>query len=57
MEQARASLGQAMRKLRRAYRQSKSNHMLWVTLFALALFFAVYAWNRTYKLLSWIFRW
>lgn len=56
MEQARASLKKTMKRLGRAYEQSRSNHMLYLILFALALFFAVYFWNRLYRLLSWIFK-
>eukprot|EP00887_Chlorella_sp_A99_P003053 scaffold9.g3053.t1 len=55
MEQARATLRQTMRKLNRAYRQSKSNHVLYVFLFAIAMFFVVYAWARVVRLLRWIF--
>ena len=55
MDQARASLKKTMRRLGRAYEQSRSNHMLYLILFALALFFGLYFWNRLYRLLKWIF--
>lgn len=46
MDQARASLRKTMKRLNRAYADSKSNHMLYLILFALALFFAVFFWNK-----------
>jgi len=55
MEQARLSLKKTMKRLNRAYTQSKSNHMLYLILFALGLFFFVYFWNRVIRLLRWIF--
>jgi hypothetical protein len=55
MDQARASLKKTMRRLGRAYEQSRSNHMLYLILFALALFFGLYFWNRLHRLLKWIF--
>jgi hypothetical protein len=55
VEQARLSLRKTMKRLGRAYRQSKSNHMLYLVLFALAMFFAVYSWSKLSRLLKWIF--
>lgn len=46
MDQARASLRKTMKRLNRAYADSKSNHMLYLVLFAVALFFAVFFWNK-----------
>ena len=55
MDAARASLRQTMRRLGLAYQQSRSNHMLYLFLFAIALFFAVYFWSKVYRFLKWIF--
>lgn len=55
METAQLTLKVTMKRLNRAYRRSKSNHMVYLLLFALALFFAVYIWNRIYSFLSWVF--
>ena len=55
MDQARASLKKTMKRLGRAYEQSRSNHLLYLVLFALALFFAVFFWNKVRRLLAWIF--
>lgn len=55
MDQARASLRKTMKRLNRAYADSKSNHMLYLVLFAVALFFAVFFWNKVQRLLKWIF--
>ncbi|KAL6774348.1 SFT1 [Auxenochlorella protothecoides x Auxenochlorella symbiontica] len=54
METSRQSLKQASKRLRRAMVQSQSNHVLYVFLFAIAVFFALYFWNKLYKLLRWI---
>ena len=54
MEQARASLKKTMKRLGRAYTQSKSNHMLYLVLFALALFFALFFWAKLHRVLRWI---
>lgn len=55
MDQARASLRKTMKRLGRAYEQSRSNHMLYLILFALALFFGVFFWNKLRRLLGWVF--
>lgn len=55
LDQARQTLRQAMKKLNRAFRSSKSNHMTYVFVFALAIFFAVYWWNKVFKFLRWLF--
>ncbi|KAL4447674.1 hypothetical protein ABPG75_004893 [Micractinium tetrahymenae] len=55
MDQARASLRKTMKRLNRAYADSKSNHMLFLILFAVALFFAVYFWNKVHRLIKWVF--
>ena len=55
MEQARLSLKKTMKRMGRAMEQARSNHMLYLILFAVALFFALYFWNRVYKFLKWIF--
>ncbi len=55
MEKARATLKKTMKRMDRAYRDSKSNHMLYLFVFALAAFFIIYAWHRVYRLLKWLF--
>jgi hypothetical protein len=55
MEQARGSLRKTMKRLGRAYQQSRSNHMTYLLLFAILLFFGVYFWNKVYRFLTWIF--
>lgn len=55
MEKARSSLRKTIKRIDRAYRDGKSNHMLYLFVFALTVFFIVYAWNRVYKLFKWLF--
>lgn len=55
MEQARLSLRKTMKRLGRAYRQSRSNHMLYLVMFALAMFFAVYFWSKLSRFFKWLF--
>ncbi|KDD74623.1 hypothetical protein H632_c1176p0 [Helicosporidium sp. ATCC 50920] len=54
MEAARLTLRQAMKRLDRAYKQSKSNHMIYLFVFALAMFFAVFFWSKVYRFFKWI---
>ena len=42
LERASAGMGRAARRLNVAYRQAKSNHLLYLALFAMALFTLVY---------------
>lgn len=55
MEKARATLKKTMKRIDRAYRDSKSKHMLYLFLFAMAAFFIVYAWTKVYRFLKWLF--
>jgi hypothetical protein len=53
MEQAEIALKRGMRRVSKALRQSKSNHLLYLALFCLGIFFLLYFLIRTYKLLVW----
>ena len=53
LERSNAALRQGMRKLNRAYKQSKSNHLLWLALFTLAIVFAVWLFAKTYRTIRW----
>ena len=53
MEQAEIALKRGMRRVNKALRQSKSNHLLYLALFCLGIFFLLYFLIRTYKLLVW----
>lgn len=55
VEQARLSLRKTMKRLGRAYQQTKSNHMLHLMVFAISLFFLVYFWAKVHRLIKWIF--
>ncbi|CAG9467568.1 unnamed protein product [Pedinophyceae sp. YPF-701] len=53
---AKNMLRRAQRKLDVAYRQSKSNHLLFVVLFAVAVLFLLYFIAKVMSVLRWIFR-
>ena len=42
-----------MRKLNRAYKQSKSNHLLYLALFTVAALFAVWWLSKVYRTIRW----
>jgi len=48
LEQARLAMKKGIRRVNRALQQSKSNHFLYLALFCLAVFFALYLWARVY---------
>jgi len=54
MEKARTGLRKTMRRLNRTYEQSKSNHILWLLLFAVGVFVLLYTWIKFYRLVRWI---
>eukprot|EP00878_Enallax_costatus_P010781 GHUV01011258.1.p1 GENE.GHUV01011258.1~~GHUV01011258.1.p1 ORF type:complete len:120 (+),score=28.69 GHUV01011258.1:346-705(+) len=54
MEKAKMMLGKATRRLNVVYKQSKSNLMLYVVLFAIGLFTVVYVLKKLYRLGRWI---
>jgi hypothetical protein len=50
MEKAKLMMSKAMTRLNVVYKQSKSNLMLYVVLFALGIFIVVYILKKLYKL-------
>ena len=54
MDKARTSLRKTMRRLNRTYEQSKSNHILYLLLFAVGVFILMYSWLKFYRLVKWI---
>lgn len=54
MDRARTAMSVVQKKLDKVYRQSKSNFLLYVMLFALAIFFLVYSYKRTAAFMRWI---
>jgi hypothetical protein len=55
METARLTLRKTVKRLDRVARKTRSNHVVYVFLFGLALFMAFYAWTKVQRLLAWIF--
>lgn len=49
LDQAGLAMKKGMRRVNRALQQSKSNHFLYLALFCLAIFFALYLWARIYR--------
>ena len=54
LEQADVALRRGLRRVNKALRQSKSNHLLYLALFCLGVFFMLYFLIRTYKLITWL---
>lgn len=52
LEQASLAMKKGMRRVNRALQQSKSNHFLYLALFCLAVFFALYLWARVYRFIK-----
>jgi len=50
MEKAKLMMSKAMTRLNVVYKQSKSNLMLYVVLFAIAIFMLVYVSKKIYRL-------
>ena len=46
MENAKLGLRKGMKRLNRAYKQSKSNHLLFLAIFAFFFFFVLIMWTR-----------
>jgi protein transport protein SFT1 len=55
METARLTLRQTMKKLDRVARKTRSNHVVYVVLFAFALIMGAYFWSRVSRMLRWLF--
>ena len=55
METARLTLKQTVKRLDRVARKTKSNHVLYVFLFGVGLFFVAYFWIKVHKFLKWLF--
>lgn len=49
LDQAGVAMKKGIRRVNRALQQSKSNHFLYLALFCLAIFFALYLWARLYR--------
>lgn len=54
MEKAKLMLSKAMRRINVVYKTSRSNLMLYVVLFAVAIFTVVYILKKLYRLGRWV---
>jgi predicted RNase H-like nuclease (RuvC/YqgF family) len=55
LDMAKLTLKQTMKRLDRVSKKTRSNHVLYVLLFGLALFFCAYFWIKVRNFLRWIF--
>lgn len=55
LDNAKVAMKRSMRRLNRALEQSKSNHLLYLVVFVLAVFFLIYLWAKFYRLMKWLF--
>jgi hypothetical protein len=55
MEKARSALKRSMKRMNKAYEQSKSNHLLYLVLFSLATLLGLYFFAKIVGTVRWIF--
>lgn len=55
MEMAKETMHHTMKRLQRVARKTRSNHLLYVFLFGILLFFTFYFWTKVYRLVRWFF--
>lgn len=51
MENTKLAMKRGMKRLNRAFKQSKSNHFLYLALFAFGMFFVVLFWTKAARFL------
>eukprot|EP00191_Tetraselmis_sp_GSL018_P009026 CAMPEP_0177612308 /NCGR_PEP_ID=MMETSP0419_2-20121207/21130_1 /TAXON_ID=582737 /ORGANISM="Tetraselmis sp., Strain GSL018" /LENGTH=78 /DNA_ID=CAMNT_0019108445 /DNA_START=469 /DNA_END=701 /DNA_ORIENTATION=- len=54
LEQAKLALRRSMKRMNRAYQQSKSNHLLYLVLFSLGTLLGLYFFARVVSTLRWL---
>lgn len=54
LEKARAALSRGLRRVNRALRQGRSNHMIYLVVFAFAVLIGVYVWAKLYRMVRWL---
>ena len=54
MEKARLALKKSMKRMNKAYEQSKSNHLLYLVLFSLATLFGLYFFAKVVATIRWL---
>ncbi|BDA46283.1 probable Bet1-like protein At4g14600 [Coccomyxa sp. Obi] len=54
MERAKTDLKRGMRRLNRAFQQSRSNHLLYLVIFCIAVFFFLYMWAKMFRMVRWL---
>ena len=54
MERAKTDLKRGMRRLNRAFQQSRSNHLLYLVIFCIVIFFGLYMWAKMYRMVRWL---
>eukprot|EP00192_Tetraselmis_astigmatica_P017854 CAMPEP_0117653064 /NCGR_PEP_ID=MMETSP0804-20121206/2987_1 /TAXON_ID=1074897 /ORGANISM="Tetraselmis astigmatica, Strain CCMP880" /LENGTH=141 /DNA_ID=CAMNT_0005459205 /DNA_START=169 /DNA_END=594 /DNA_ORIENTATION=- len=55
MEKVRMTLKRSMKRMNKAYEQSKSNHLLYLILFSLATLFGLYFFAKVVGTIRWVF--
>ena len=54
LDRAKAALARGLKRVNRAMRRGRSNHMIYLVLFAFAVLLGVYVWAKLYRLVRWI---
>jgi hypothetical protein len=55
MEKAKMALSRSMRRMNKAFEQSKSNHLLYLVLFSFGTLFGLYFFAKIIGTIRWIF--
>jgi len=55
MDTARLTMRQTLKRLDRVARKSRSNHVIYVFLFGIALLMTAYFWSKVHRFLKWLF--
>ena len=54
MDRAKAALSRGLKRVNRAMRQGRSNHMIYLVVFAFAVLMGVYMWGKLYRMVRWL---
>ena len=54
LDRAKAALSRGLKRVNRAMRRGRSNHMIYLVAFAFAMLLGVYVWAKLYRVVRWL---
>ncbi|KAK9845212.1 hypothetical protein WJX81_000170 [Elliptochloris bilobata] len=54
LDRAKAALSRGLKRVNRAMRRGRSNHMIYLVVFAFAVLMGVYVWAKLYRMVRWL---